>query len=310
MALTEHLWDGDIHPIDLVESVAEYNDWDFDRIADDQRVTLGLTTRLLDKSSGQEKLRVSIAQSFYFRDRLIVLDTAPESLELELLKRDQSQIAMEIVARVNKKWHMASDIVYREASNLIEKTSLTARYNDRNKRLLNFTYRYTRRAARQYDGQLVEQSISQSNISAFLPISDDFNLVGRWNHDFTNDRELEVFAGFEYNNCCWRASLVAFRSLRRDDQLLFPEKELNARNGFAFVKFNFSHNGGTIENPIDFPDLKAFGNNTYGKEVADLVDGVTKISALEGKVTGNSKAENIRKLILEHTTNIKTIIKP
>ena len=36
MALTEHLWDGDVHPIDLVESVAESNDWDFDRIADDQ----------------------------------------------------------------------------------------------------------------------------------------------------------------------------------------------------------------------------------------------------------------------------------
>jgi LPS-assembly protein len=224
-----------------------------DRIADDQRVTLGLTTRLLDKSSGQEKLRVSIAQSFYFRDRLIVLDTAPESLELELLKRDQSQIAMEIVARVNKKWHIASDIVYREASNLIEKTSLTARYNDRNKRLLNFTYRYTRRAARQYDGQLVEQSISQSNISAFLPISDNFNLVGRWNHDFTNDRELEVFAGFEYNNCCWRASLVAFRSLRRDDQLLFPEKELNARNGFAFkIEFKgLGGNGGRVDTMLN-----------------------------------------------------------
>ena len=36
MALTEQLLDDDIHPIDLVESVAEYNDWDFDRIADDQ----------------------------------------------------------------------------------------------------------------------------------------------------------------------------------------------------------------------------------------------------------------------------------
>ena len=35
MALTENLLDGDIHPIDLVESVAEYNEWDFDRIADD-----------------------------------------------------------------------------------------------------------------------------------------------------------------------------------------------------------------------------------------------------------------------------------
>jgi uncharacterized protein len=43
-----------------------------------------------------------------------------------------------------------------------------------------------------------------------------------------------------------------------------------ANSGFVFLKFNFSHNGGTIENPIDFPDLKAFGENTYSKEVEDL----------------------------------------
>ena len=39
-----------------------------------------------------------------------------------------------------------------------------------------------------------------------------------------------------------------------------------------FVKFNFSHNGGTIENPIDFPDLEAFGENNYTKELEDLDD--------------------------------------
>ena len=33
----------------------------------------------------------------------------------------------------------------------------------------------------------------------------------------------------------------------------------------------------------------------FGKEVADLVDGVTKISELEGKIIQNSKAENITK---------------
>lgn len=38
----------------------------------------------------------------------------------------------------------------------------------------------------------------------------------------------------------------------------------------CFVKFNFSHNGGTVEQPIDFPDLKAFGNNNYTKELDDL----------------------------------------
>lgn len=43
-----------------------------------------------------------------------------------------------------------------------------------------------------------------------------------------------------------------------------------ANNQFVFVKFNFSHNGGTIENPIDFPDLEAFGNNNYSIELDDL----------------------------------------
>ncbi len=43
-----------------------------------------------------------------------------------------------------------------------------------------------------------------------------------------------------------------------------------AEAGFCFVKFNFSHNGGTIEQPIDFPDLNAFGNNNYTKELDDL----------------------------------------
>lgn len=46
--------------------------------------------------------------------------------------------------------------------------------------------------------------------------------------------------------------------------------ECFSQQGFAFVKFNFSHNGGTVEQPIDFPDLEAFGNNNYSKELDDL----------------------------------------
>ena len=40
--------------------------------------------------------------------------------------------------------------------------------------------------------------------------------------------------------------------------------------GLALVKFNFSHNGCTLDQPIDFPDLVAFGNNNYTKELDDL----------------------------------------
>jgi len=43
-----------------------------------------------------------------------------------------------------------------------------------------------------------------------------------------------------------------------------------ANNNFFFLKFNFSHNGGTTENPIDFPDLNAFGNNNFTHELNDI----------------------------------------
>lgn len=43
-----------------------------------------------------------------------------------------------------------------------------------------------------------------------------------------------------------------------------------AEAGFFFVKFNFSHNGTTVEDPHNFADLEAFGNNNYSKELSDL----------------------------------------
>ena len=46
----------------------------------------------------------------------------------------------------------------------------------------------------------------------------------------------------------------------------------------------------------------------FGREVADLVDGVTKISEIEGKVIENSKAENIRKLILATSKDIRVLL--
>ena len=43
-----------------------------------------------------------------------------------------------------------------------------------------------------------------------------------------------------------------------------------AEAGFYFVKFNFSHNGTTVEDPNNFADLEAFGQNNYSKELDDL----------------------------------------
>ncbi len=43
-----------------------------------------------------------------------------------------------------------------------------------------------------------------------------------------------------------------------------------AENGFVYVKFSFSHNGTTIEHPLDFADLEAFGNDNISIELDDL----------------------------------------
>jgi len=46
----------------------------------------------------------------------------------------------------------------------------------------------------------------------------------------------------------------------------------------------------------------------FGNEVADLVDGVTKISVLENTASSNSKAENFRKLILATSKDIRVLL--
>lgn len=43
-----------------------------------------------------------------------------------------------------------------------------------------------------------------------------------------------------------------------------------AQNGFKYLKFNFSHNGTTPDNPLDFTDLMAFSENTFSIELEDL----------------------------------------
>lgn len=50
--------------------------------------------------------------------------------------------------------------------------------------------------------------------------------------------------------------------------------------GYGFVKFNMSHNGGTTSEPVDFPDLQAFGENRYTYELNDLDAVITETTRI------------------------------
>jgi LPS-assembly protein len=205
-----------------------------DRISDEERLTIALTTRYIDSKSGQERFSASIAQAINYIDRRVTLSSDPSDDELGELSRRQSPLAVKLAGRINKSWRFSSDVIYDTHNNELAKSSIALRYNDRQNRLLNLSFNSTRRAPRLFDGMNVDQDTKQTDISGFMPLVGNFNLVGRWNHDFTNSRILDAFAGFEYNSCCWRASLVARRSLDRKDEILFPEEDLKLTNGIFF----------------------------------------------------------------------------
>ncbi len=66
-----------------------------------------------------------------------------------------------------------------------------------------------------------------------------------------------------------------------------------AASNFMFVKFNFSHNGGTVEQPIDFPDLEAFAENNYSKELEDLDDILNHLLSIGSGVSAQIDTKSI-----------------
>lgn len=91
-----------------------------------------------------------------------------------------------------------------------------------------------------------------------------------------------------------------------------------AASGIAVLKFNFSHNGGTVEQPIDFPDLEAFGHNNYTKELDDLnqvLDWVQStyakhpnINPLNITLVGHSRGGGIATLKAAEDSRIKKLV--
>ncbi|MEN3323664.1 alpha/beta fold hydrolase [Mariniflexile soesokkakense] len=91
-----------------------------------------------------------------------------------------------------------------------------------------------------------------------------------------------------------------------------------AKAGFCFIKFNFSYNGGTAKQPIDFPDLESFGNNNYTKELDDIEtvidwvfnnEDVKKMSNTNNlSIIGHSRGGGIASIKAEEDSRVKKLI--
>ena len=161
-----------------------------DRIGDANQLTVAATSRLLDKDTGAERLKVMLGERFSFVTPQVNLGTAAAS-------SGKSDVLLAAAGQVNRAFALDSEIQYDPNQGHTQRYNITARYHPEPGEALNFGYRFQREVLRQAD------------ISSQWPLSNRWRAVGRLNYSFPDSRILDAIAGLEYNRECWTLRLVA-----------------------------------------------------------------------------------------------------
>lgn len=170
-----------------------------DRIGDTDKISVGVTSRILDVSSGRELVTATIGQTRYFTDRFVTLPGEPPSVSesSDYIAEVRFLLYENLNFEVGHQWGTTGDGTTRSEARL--------QYRPSRNRILNFGYRYRR------------GSLEQGDVSWSWPLSSRWNFVGRYNYSFRDDEALEQFFGLEYESCCWGVRLVSRRFISRRD---------------------------------------------------------------------------------------------
>ena len=162
-----------------------------DRVGDAQHVSVALTSRLLDKSKGVERLKGSIGQIFYLKDRNVGLrGDVKETVS-------QSDIVAEGSARLGQHWSSRAELTWNHQNDEIDKGSFRVTYDAGTKRYISSSYFWNRSGLSE-----------QTDLAISWPLSARWHFVGRHLFAHRQTRTMEAIAGLEYNSCCWGVSLL------------------------------------------------------------------------------------------------------
>lgn len=179
-----------------------------DRIGDNNRLTLGFTTRWTDKHSGVDRAVFSLGQIHHYDDRSVNLNGEGQST------RSDSLFASELTLRPSDNIELSMTGLWDSKRNTTQEGNSSASFHSKDyTTVLNISHRYIR-------GEL-----EQSDTSLILPIYKTFSLIGRWRYDLASNRTIGTLAGVEYGSCCWRIQLLAQSYLTN---------ESNISNGILF----------------------------------------------------------------------------
>ncbi len=185
--------------INLVQLYRKNRYLGVDRIGDTEQVSIGITSRILDVSTGRELMSATIGQTRYSGDRMVTLPGAPTATSES--SDYIAQLRFSLFKNVN------FDFGHQWGTGIGDTTKSEARlqYRPASNRILNFAYRFRR------------DSLEQGDVSWSWPVASHWNIVGRYNYSLRDKKVLEQFYGLEYESCCWGLRLVTRRFISTRD---------------------------------------------------------------------------------------------
>ena len=188
-----------------------------DRLADNNLLTLGATTRFIDPDTGAEKLKFAVAQRVRFSDQKVLLPG-----EVAATSR-LSDVLLGGAVNWTDKWSTEFTTQYNQDLNRTVRTTATARYSPGNYRTFNIGYRS------QYDTAARTDASKLVDVGWQWPINDLWGdkgkdlgpgrgqgggrwyAVGRLNYSIKDKKLVDTVVGFEYDGCCWIGRVVLER---------------------------------------------------------------------------------------------------
>ncbi|NKF49645.1 LPS assembly protein LptD [Shewanella sp. WXL01] len=166
-----------------------------DRVADANQMTLGFTTRLYNDNN-REQMKFSVGQILYFQESKVL-----KAQSVTTQEQSTSVLAAELDTRVYDDWFVSASVQHDTEHGENKKSQATLDYRPGSGKLLQFSYRYIPDLVNNNTNDKV--NISQAGLRTTWPISDDLYFVGNWYYDINERRNIENYAGIQYESCCW-----------------------------------------------------------------------------------------------------------